>query len=352
MASIVNRFTPILLFLAGLAAGQALAPSPSTFRNPVLRTGPDPWVIFHNGFYYEMNSTGSNLVIRKTRDMTELRRAERKVIWRPPPTGPYSHELWAPELHFIQSKWFIYFAADDGANDTHRLWVLENDAPDPLSDNWRLKGQLTDKSDAWAIDPTVFESEGKLYAVWSGRKARELASQSLYIAEMSDPWTIAGKRIRLTSPKFAWEKVGNDNPGHVATLEGPEILKHGGKLFLIYSGGGCWTDGYALGMLTASEQSNLLDPKSWKKSPEPVFSGSPEAHAYGTGHNGFFQSPDGTENWIIYHANPEPNRGCGNFRSARIQPFTWNPDGMPNFGTPVPIGQSIPVPSGTKSLSP
>ncbi len=276
-----------------------------------------------------------------------MNRAERRVVWRPPATGPYSHELWAPELHFLQGKWFLYFAADDGDNDTHRLWVLENDSPDPLSDNWQMKGQLKDRSDAWAIDPTVFEDRGNLYLLWSGRKHSKLDSQSIYIAAMSNPWTVVGERVRLASPKSAWEKVGNDNPAHVATLEGPEILKHGDRIYLIYSGGGCWTDGYALGMLTAQEGSNPMDPKSWKRSPEPIFSGSAEAHAYGPGHNGFFQSPDGTQNWIIYHANPEPGQGCGNSRSTRIQPFSWNTDGSPNFGAPVPMGAMIPKPSGT-----
>lgn len=340
----------IAIFLPPVVVAQSAATNSPTFRNPVLRTGPDPWVIFHDGFYYEMNSTGSNLSIRKTSDMTQLRRAERKVVFRPPAAGPYSQDLWAPELHYIQNKWFIYFAADDGSNDTHRIWVLENDSPDPMSDNWQLKGQWKEKSDAWAIDPTVFEDQGKLYALWSGRKGSKLSSQGIYIAKMSNPWTLAGERIRLAAPKSAWEKVGNDNPGRVATLEGPEILKHGSQIFLIYSGGGCWTDGYALGMLAARQGSNLLDPKSWKRSPAPVFSASPDAHAYGPGHNGFFPSPDGRENWIIYHANPEPGQGCGNYRSTRIQPFSWNADGSPDFGAPVRIGESLRSPSGTERL--
>lgn len=344
----MTRLSYITLVLAAAGAAQTFAPHSSTFQNPILRTGPDPWVILQNGFYYEMNTTGSDLLIRKTRDITQLRGAERKVVWRPPPTGPYSHELWAPELHSIQGKWFIYFAADDGSNDSHRLWVLENDSPDPMSDGWHMKGELKDRTDAWAIDPTIFEDGGKLYAVWSGRKRADSASQSLYIGKMANPWTIAGSRVLLASAKFPWEKPSNDTSRHAGILEGPEILKHGDQIFLIYSAGGCWTDGYALGMMTARKGSNLMNPKSWKKSPRPTFSELAEAHAYGTGHNGFFQSPDGAEDWIIYHANPEPNEGCGSQRSTRIQPFTWNPDGSPHFGTPVPLGEDIPVPSGTE----
>jgi GH43 family beta-xylosidase len=336
------------LFAAARLAAQTTAPDQLTFRNPVLRVGPDPWVIFHDGFYYEMNTTGFNLVIRKTRDITELQRAERKVVWRPPPEGPYSRDLWAPELHIVQGKWFIYFAADDGNNDTHRLWVLENDSSDPLSEGWYMKGQLKDRRDRWAIDPTVFEDQSKLYVVWSGRKRSQLPSQSLFIAEMSNPWTIVGTGTLIAAPKLSWERAENDNPAYVGTLEGPEILKHDGRVFLIYSGGGCWSDGYSLGMLTAQEGSNLIDPKSWKKWPAPVFSGSPEAHAYGTGHNGFFKSPDGTQDWIIYHANPDPNQGCANHRSARIQPFTWGTDGSPSFGRPAPVDVPLPKPSGTK----
>jgi GH43 family beta-xylosidase len=99
-------------------------------------------------------------------------------------------------------------------------------------------------------------------------------------------------------------------------------------------------------MLQTTASANLLDPKSWNKSPQPVFTGSPEAHAYSPGHNGFFLSPDGQQNWILYHANPEPHEGCGGQRSPRAQPFTWNSDGTPNFGRPVPLAEPIPKPPG------
>ncbi|MFL6451719.1 MAG: family 43 glycosylhydrolase [Bryobacteraceae bacterium] len=334
----------LLILLASLTS--CLGQSSSTFRNPVLRSGPDPWVIFRDGYYYEMNTTGVNLMIRKARNMSDLGHAETKVVWVPPPNTPYSAQLWAPELHFLRGKWYIYFAADSGQNETHRNWVLENASADPLSEQWTFKGQLTDKSNKWAIDPSVFEEEGQFYALWSGWPGKENGTQNIYIAKMENPWQIKGKRVKLSSPHYRWEKYGSENPPFVRVNEGPEILKHDGKLFLVYSASGCWTDQYALGFLVASEGSDLLKPKSWKKSRDPVFTSNPRGGAYSPGHNGFFKSPDGTQDWIIYHANPGPGLGCKNDRSPRIQPFTWKTDGSPDFGQPVDLSQAIPRPSG------
>src|SRR5271170_6293090 len=122
----------LVISLLSLSFAQAQQPSTSsaTFPHPLLPVGPDPWVITHNGFYYYMNSTGSNLTIWKTRDITDLAHAEKKIVWTPPATGPYSRELWAPELHIFDGKWYIYFAADAGQNESHRIYVIENSASD------------------------------------------------------------------------------------------------------------------------------------------------------------------------------------------------------------------------------
>jgi len=323
-----------------------------TFTNPLLDRGPDPSVLQWHGIYYYMNSTGVNLTIWKTADITDLRHAERKVVWTPPPTGPYSHEIWAPELHRLQDKWYIYFAADAGTNDSHRVWVIENSAEDPLQGTWMMKGKLAGPEDRWAIDPSVFENNGDAYAVWSGWETDTNGVQKIFIAKLANPWTLASKPVVISSPEHPWEKVGDlTRPDHVDALphvdvnEGPEILQHGGKVILIYSASGCWTDYYELGMSIALASSDLLDPRSWTKASKPVFWQSPEASVYGPGHNTFFKSPDGKEDWILYHANSAPGQGCGRARSPRAQPFTWKPDGTPDFGRPIPVSRALQKPS-------
>ncbi len=349
------------------STGAPLPPSPEgapELTNPLLPSGPDPWVIWHDGFYYYMNTTGKNLIIRKTCHIANLKAAEKRIVWTPPAGGPYSYGIWAPELHFFAGRWYIYFSGDAGTNQSHRVWVLENPSPDPLQGEWTMKGKIATPSDKWAIDGSAFENHGQLYFIWSGWKGDVNGTQNIYIAKLRNPWTVEGDRVRISTPDHPWEKIGdryldrnsNENPGaneleplHIDVNEGPEILQHADKIFLIYSASACWTNYYELGMLSASASSDLLNPASWKKSPVPVFWESPQAYAYGTGHNGFFRSPDGKQDWIIYHANSQSNQGCGAERSPRAQPFTWNADGTPNFGRPVPTGVPIPAPSGELS---
>ena len=324
------------------APAPAPPPTSATFTNPLLSTGPDPWVYQKDGFYYYMQTTGNNLVLRKTAKMSELGSGVSTTIWTPAATGPTSHDVWAPEIHFLDGKWYVYFTAGPGnCCGGQRMWVLENASADPTQGTWTEKGQIAvPGQDLWAIDGTILEQNGKRYLVWSGQDAGS-NQQNLYIALMSNPWTLTGPRTQLSHPQYAWELNGTPKVN-----EGPEVLQHAGKTYLIYSASHCSTDDYALGMLTASATADPMDAASWTKSASPVFSKNAANNAYGPGHNGFFVSKDGTQNWIIYHANLQPNQGCGNARNPRMQSFTWNADGSPNFGTPVATGVAQPRPSG------
>lgn len=323
----------------------------TAFTNPLLRSGADPWAIHHNGFYYYMQSMGNRLVIWKTKDLAALSSARKKTIWKAVPNSDYSHDIWAPELHYINGKWYVYFAADNGKNETHRMYVLENTEADPLKGDWTFKGKISDPANKWAIDGSVFEYKGRWYMIWSGWEGDTNGQQNIYMAKMKNPWTIDGKRVKISAPQYAWEKHGDlpgQQPDHVNVNEGPEILKHNGDVFLVYSASGCWTDFYALGMLKLVNKNNILDSASWKKYDKPVFKGSKENGVYAPGHNSFFKSPDGSQYWILYHANSMPGQGCGGHRSPRMQPFGWNTDGTPDFGIPVKTGIPLEIPSGNE----
>ncbi len=189
--------------------GQVAAARPadaqgSAFTNPLLHTGPDPWVVYWKGFYYYSNSSGTNLTLRKTADITDLAHAQVQAVWTPEAGHPWSEELWAPELHRWGHAWYIYFAADPGQNAQHRIYVVQNENDDPMQGMWTLKAKVGDASDHWAIDATTFELRGQHYMVWSGWQSDQDGEQDLYIAHLSNPWTIDSRRVLISKPTYAW----------------------------------------------------------------------------------------------------------------------------------------------------
>ncbi len=70
---------------------------------------------------------------------------------------------------------------------------------------------------------------------------------------------------------------------------------------------------------------------------------------FGVGHNCFVASPDGREDWLVYHA--KVNLTPGWQRTLRLQPFIWRADGTPDFGTPMAAGLALPAPSGQPDLT-
>ncbi|HYC29886.1 MAG TPA: glycoside hydrolase family 43 protein, partial [Chitinophagaceae bacterium] len=227
-------------------------PPASTFTNPLLPSGPDPWVIKKDNYYYYTHTLGNRISVWRTTKMSELSTASVQTIWSAPSTGPNSRNLWAPELHFLNNKWYAYYTAGSSADlGTQRTFVLENTSADPLAGIWTDKGQIGDPAaDFFSIDGTVFTYNSKDYFIWSGQASASDNTQRLYIARMSNPWTLETSRSLISSPQYSWEMAG----APPAVNEGPEILKNpAGKVFLVYSGGGCWTDDYALGMLTLKD---------------------------------------------------------------------------------------------------
>jgi GH43 family beta-xylosidase len=327
-----------VLLCASLRTATAAAAA-ETFTNPVLPSGPDPWVAQHGGWYYYTNTLGDHIALWKTRDMARLSEASPVTVWRAPKNGPNSTSVWAPELHYLRGKWYLYYSAADRLHDddAHRhSFVLENASDDPTLGSWVDRGML--QTDHNGIDGTVFESSGTLYFVYSAYIGDH---SDLIIAPMSNPWTLSKRQVDIAQPTHSWEMQGGRK-----ILEGPEFIQGpSGKLFLTYSASACWSDGYALGLLTADASADPTKPSSWTKSAQPALAQSPENSVYAPGHNGFFKSPDGREDWIIYHANSAAGMKCTSQRAPHIQPFHWRSDGTPDFGVPVKTGAPIAAPS-------
>ncbi|THF72929.1 family 43 glycosylhydrolase [Cohnella fermenti] len=301
------------------------------YPNPLVPNRADPHVLKHtDGYYYFTGSVPEydRLVLRRSRTVAGLSTAEEKVIWRKHERGEMGNHIWAPELHRIDGKWYIYFAAG-AAEDKWaiRPYVLENANDDPLSGHWVEKGKIELPDESFSLDATTFELRGIRYLLW----AQIIGDSSLYIARMDTPWSIAGEPVRISQPEHEWEIQGH------RVNEGPAVLQRNGRVFVAYSASAT-DDRYCMGLLTASMDSDLLEPASWRKSPEPVFVSDPSSEQYGPGHNSFTVSEDGAAELIVYHARPykelqgealyDPNR------HARVQRFVWLPDGTPFFGTP------------------
>jgi len=326
--------------LLGSAPGVlAQAPRP-TFANPLKANGPDPWVIRRGGQYYYTNTTGQNSTLWKSKTLAGVKNEPGAVVWTPPAAGPNSTQIWAPELHFLDGKWYLYYTATDRAragDNTRFVFVLENASPDPTTGTWVDKGRVTTSYSG--LDGTVFEHGGRRYFAYSAYVGPQSV---LAIAPLRNPWTLdATRETIIATPTLAWEKGGGRQ-----ILEGPEFLAgKQGQLFLVYSASACWDDNYSLGMLTARPGADPLRAASWVKSPTPVFQPSAENGVWGTGHNGFVTSPDGRESWLIYHAKAAADGKCEG-RSARAQRFTWRPAGSPDFGVPAALATPQPAPSG------
>jgi GH43 family beta-xylosidase len=323
----------------------ATGPNACTFTNPI-GSGQDPWVVRRGENYYFVESHDNAIWVHKVGWLNNITSGG-AAVWRAPSSGWNQTNIWAPELHYIGGRWYVYYAGGSSGPPfiNQRAGVLQAVTDDPQGAYTDL-GMLYTGDDVaghtnpiWAIDLTVHTINGQLYAVWSGwdqNASTDRTQQNMYIAVMSDPHTISSNRVKLTAPTESWE-VGTE----LNLEEGPEFLDHNGQVFVIYSTRESWLPDYRLGQLRLTNAADPTNPASWVKT-GPVFTGT--ADVYGVGHASFTTSPDSTEDWIVYHTKVDPAPGWN--RAIRVQKFTWNADGSPNFGTPVPTGTAVQMPSG------
>ncbi|KAF2679647.1 glycoside hydrolase family 43 protein [Lentithecium fluviatile CBS 122367] len=329
---------PLLTILTGLCALASCA----TFTNPIRKTnGSDPHIAVSGGYYYLMTTTWTNLQITRAKTVEGLKNGETKTVWTDK-TASRCCDMWAPELHYFDGAWYIYYTAGNGKDlGTQRPHVLKGGATP-----WDSFSYLATLTSTWAIDGSIlrFSSWGN-YFVYSC--FLNGSPQSLCIAPLTSPGKIGTPQL-LSQPTLSWERV------NTPVMEGPAALYHGGKTFLSYSASYCWTASYSLGLLTWNGSQDPMLEASWKKSGPHFTSANGN---YGPGHNGrivvlipcnnrFFNSPDGSEIWNVYHATANSAGACDGNRYTMVQKVDWNSDGSPNFGSPGKVGTAITGPKG------
>jgi len=306
---------------------------------PLIQQRADPCIRKHtDGYYYFVASIPAydRIELRRAKTIAELAIAQTSDVWRKPDTGPYSELIWAPEIHFNMGAWYIYFAAapsraikDDLFQ--HRMYAITTAAENPLWGDWKFCGQIDTGIDTFCLDATTFTHKGVLYYVWAQKEPSIRGNSNLYIARMETPSKLATKPVRLSLPEFDWETKG------FWVNEGPSVLIRHGRVFISYSGSAT-DENYAMGLLYANENADLLNPKSWTKSPKPVFQTNFEAGLFGPGHNSFTVAEDGVTDMLVYHGRTyteikgdplwDPNR------HTYVKALKWGSDNMPIFGRP------------------
>jgi len=332
----------LLVWGATLAASKPLSSLAACFKqpvlNPVIFQRADPWITRDQKGRYLFTASVpeyDRIILRRSDSVQGLSLAQEKTIWLRPAKGRMGGHIWAPEIHLIDGCWYIYFAAGNSDEVFHiRTYVLKCDGADPMADSWSLVGQLETPWDTFTLDCTSFTHRGVNYLCWAQQEPGIDTNSNLYLAPISSPTKLAAKPTRLTVPTLGWETKG------YKVNEGPALLARNGQLFLTYSASA--TDArYCMGMLSARDDADIMDPAAWTKSPKPVFKSAPENRVYGPGHNSFTTDDCGND-LLVYHARSyeriigdplyDPNR------HTRIQQIAYDSAGRPKFGKPVGAG--------------
>ncbi len=307
------------------------------YNEPWIWQRADPYVYRHtDGTYYFTASVPAydRIILRQSATLAGLAAAEEVTIWEKHKTGIMGEHIWAPELHFLDGKWYIYFAGGEAEDKwAIRPYVLECADADPVTGTWVEKGKMKCAEDdefsfrSFSLDATILENKGEHYYIWAEKVGVGKMISNLYIAHMKSPYELDTVQVLLTTPDYDWERVD------FWVNEGPAVLKRNGKIYVTFSAsatGAC----YCMGLLTADENTDLLDPRSWDKDRYPVLASDEELEIYGPGHNSFTVDEEGND-ILVYHARKEseiegdplynPNR------HAMLMKFGWDETGRPVF---------------------
>ena len=307
------------------------------YNEPWILQRADPYVYRHtDGTYYFTASVPEydGICLRKSDTLIGLKDAEEVEVWHKHDEGIMSIHIWAPEIHYLDGAWYIYYAGGDKDDIwAIRPYVLRCTDPDPMTGKWEELGKMNRAPEdefsfeQFSLDATVFENKGEYFYIWAEKTGVGKQISNLYIAKMESPYQLKTVQVLLTTPDYDWERHG------FWVNEGPAFIKHDGKIYMTYSASETGV-AYCIGMLSADENDDLLDPKSWTKRRMPVLKTSEELKIYGPGHNSFTVNDEG-EPVMIYHARTEAeivgNPLYNPNRHAMVMKVKWNESGEPEF---------------------
>lgn len=320
--------------------GQSPLPEGDTFTNPIFPAGSSPRLIHYNGSYYYTQTMNDHVSVWKSGRIADIATAGEHIIYSP---GDIYH-ISAPQLHRIDGKWYLYFSSDNGkGGDVRHIYVMENPSEDPLDGSFKMIGWIN-TGNAKDIHPTTFSHRGERYLLWSGTESvvpGTVSKWSIYIARMLNPWTLDSQKVIISTPEYEWEcqwidEDGTSTPSPALVNEGPAFLysRDSTRLLVYYAASETYTSYYCEGLLVASADSDPLNPASWHKQSEPVFSKCERTGVLGPGHLSFFQTGD--DLFILYNGKSRfRDMHAVDNRSCRMQQVQWGDDGIPVLGFPV-----------------
>ena len=274
------------------------------YNLPFIEQRADPYIIRHTDGKYYFTATVpeyDRIVLRSADSIRSLKAAEEKVLWEAHESGEMSCHIWAPELHFLFGKWYIYFAAGEKEDKWRiRPFVLECTGDNPMKDEWIEKGKMQRSDDdiysfeAFSLDATVFENKGNWYYIWAEKVSVGIQISNLYIARMESATKLATAQVLLTTPDYEWERV------NIWVNEGPSIIKHDGRIYMTFSASATGEE-YCVGLMSIGEDEDILDPHSWRKERLPILKSDGQKGFFGPGHNTFTEDEDGNA-LCVFHA--------------------------------------------------
>lgn len=320
------------------ALASVTAPSVNgDYQSPLVTLRADPYLYKHDGMYYFTGSYPEYDRIELTcaDSVNGIAAAVPKTIWTmPTPPSGETRYVWAPELHYVMGEWVIYYAYSMNSEWAIKCCALRLNGDDPMHDDWEEMGVIAKVNgdnfsfNQMSLDMTVFEANGKWYAIWAQKPSQFVSN--LYLAEMRTPYALATKPILLTKPEYGWEKERED------VNEGPAVMKHADKIFVSFSASATGYE-YCMGLLEIDETDDPMIIGNWKKYSEPVFKTNETLKIYGPGHNSFVEGDEGEQLCILhFRSYKEIIGGNGNSlydfnRHAHVMKITFDKSGKPIF---------------------